>query len=649
VSEPFLSPSFDDPKYPQMYQYPADMSARKKQLLNRMLRFLDYERFQPWRRSILTVLVAQPFWVVILVLIYNLLGQIPAYVLNNPPLDVKEKGREFTFWYYWLPYFASALAYVAGGFALATHLWRRHAAWISATAKRFSSWVAIVPIVLLMLLALVPGNEPGPLVGFLFVHPLITALSMGWIGPCVMYGWWIDHGVLQRFLSAHVNPFDVPVKTRLARVVLAVILLIPAVLLLRTHITPDYPHILNGVCYSLGISLIAMAVLQIWHIYGEALTLPQAWGTLCELDIPPASDEPIEICVTHWSDLHLTKTEDCPRFATKRLGGNHMLARMIREHETQLRKTDLLLLTGDMTDAGTGEEWRVFQDLMPSWLLEKTIILPGNHDVNITDHAHLRYVETGEMVERRLRLIRSMAALDMIQGTRAYICSKDGQLFNLREYLSKWGDQLQRYTANPLGLVGPRPQYPGWRAFVQLSDLERIAEVDVEGVWRYMFPMVVEVPNSQIKLLLLDTNELGFSFVDNAFGKISDDALMRFEKLLERFSNQPIVIGLHHHLALPKFSLKPLTAFQIKMMMLRNAPSLLRLLAPDRNFVVFHGHLHIGYRRVINNHIQIVSAPSTTLGDERLETCPSFTEYEIGVSQGREGLAIRSCRDFLCS
>jgi predicted MPP superfamily phosphohydrolase len=595
------------------------------------------------------MLGAQSSGVLILALLYNLPpGMLPAFVLYLVHVDVQGRGRGFAFWH-WLPYFASALGYAAGGFVLAIYLWRRHAAWISETAKRFIVLVAMSPVALLTLLAVLTMKPPGPLVSFLFVCPLVTGLSMGWIGPCVLYGWWIDHGVLQRFLSVHVNAFDVPVKTRLGRVVVAVTFLLAAVLLLRTDITEDYPHVRNGVFYSLGITLIAMAVLQIWHIWGEALALPQAWGTLSELDIPPISDEPIAICVTHWSDLHLTKAENYPRISKTGLGGNLMLARMIREHETQLRKTDLLLLTGDMTDAGTGEEWRAFQDLMPSWLLEKTVMLPGNHDVNVTDAAHLRYVETGEMVARRLRLIRSMAALDMVQGTRAYICSKDGQLFNLREYLSRWGDQLQRYTANPLGLVGPRPQYPGWRAFVQLSELRRIAEVDVEGVWRYMFPMMVEVPNTQIKLLLLDTNELGYSILDNAFGRISDNALMRFEKLLERFSNQPIVIGLHHHLALPKFSLKPLTALQIKLMMLRNAPSLLRLFASDRNFVVFHGHLHIGYRRVINNHIQVVSAPSTTLGDERLGTSPSFTEYEIGVWQGREGPAIRSCRDFLCS
>ena len=117
--------------------------------------------------------------------------------------------------------------------------------------------------------------------------------------------------------------------------------------------------------------------------------------------------------------------------------------------------------------------------------------------------------------------------------------------------------------------------------------------------------------------------------------------------LLKRFSDQPLIIGLHHHLALPKFALKPLTALQIRLMMLRNAPDFLRLLEARRDFVIFHCHLHIGYRRVINGHIQVVSAPSTTLGDERLAAEPSFTEYDLGLS-GRRGLRIQSGREFSC-
>src|SRR5262249_36626790 len=56
---------------------------------------------------------------------------------------------------------------------------------------------------------------------------------------------------------------------------------------------------------------------------------------------------------------------------------------------------------------------------------------------------------------------------------------------------------------------------------------------------------------------------------------------------LKCFSDQPLIIGLHHHLALPKFALKPLTALQIRLMMLRNAPDFLRLLEARRDFVIF--------------------------------------------------------------
>jgi len=644
MSEPFLTPGFDDPPYPQMYEYPAHMSLRKKQRLDKVLRFVDFERFRPWHGSIFTMLGAQISSILLLAFIYNLpMGLTLGFVLHLVRADWQEKGGAFAFWD-WLPYFLAALGYTIAGVLLVRYLLRTYEKWISANTKRIGFFLPMGLIALIILM--LPIKPPvSPLIGFLFVCPVATLFSIGWLGPCLFLGWWMDRGLFQRFISADVNVLETPIKIGLVRFAIAAACIVSAVPLLRTKVTDTYPHVLNGICYSLGVALIGVAALQARHAFAEYFTQIRPFGKLRLFDVPSAADGRMTIRITHWSDLHLTGTEDRPRISKAGMGGNSVLARTVHEHESQLRRTDLLLLTGDMTDAGSGEEWRAFEHLMPSWLLRKTVILPGNHDVNITSAEHIHHVETGELIGRKIRLIRSMAALDTVQGERSYICSKEGRLFNLREYLSRWGGPLQRFTTNPLGLVGPRPKYPGLRAFFQLSDLERIAEVDVEGVWRYMFPMVLEIPNTEIKLLLLDTNELGYSIADNAFGRISEDALLRFEKLLAHFSTQPIIIGLHHHLALPKFSLKPLTGFQIRMMMLQNAPSFLRLLAHNRNFVVFHGHLHIGYRLVIDDHIQIVSAPSTTLGDERLGTGPSFAEYEISVSS--EGAQIGACRS-LC-
>jgi len=43
-----------------------------------------------------------------------------------------------------------------------------------------------------------------------------------------------------------------------------------------------------------------------------------------------------------------------------------------------LKEVDLLLLTGDITNAGQSEEWPQFFELMDPVLLHKTIIIPGN-------------------------------------------------------------------------------------------------------------------------------------------------------------------------------------------------------------------------------------------------------------------------------
>jgi hypothetical protein len=58
-----------------------------------------------------------------------------------------------------------------------------------------------------------------------------------------------------------------------------------------------------------------------------------------------------------------------------------------------LKEVDLLLLTGDITDAGQSEEWRQFFELMDPVLLHKTIIIPGNHDLNLPHSSDLDAME----------------------------------------------------------------------------------------------------------------------------------------------------------------------------------------------------------------------------------------------------------------
>ena len=66
---------------------------------------------------------------------------------------------------------------------------------------------------------------------------------------------------------------------------------------------------------------------------------------------------------------------------------------------------DAVLITGDMTDAGRSAEWAEFLDAMQRHpaLAARSLILPGNHDVNIVDRANPARLELPGSPGRRLR------------------------------------------------------------------------------------------------------------------------------------------------------------------------------------------------------------------------------------------------------
>lgn len=51
---------------------------------------------------------------------------------------------------------------------------------------------------------------------------------------------------------------------------------------------------------------------------------------------------------------------------------------------------DIVLITGDITDAGRSSEWAEFAEALKPYprLSERTLILPGNHDLNVVDRAN---------------------------------------------------------------------------------------------------------------------------------------------------------------------------------------------------------------------------------------------------------------------
>ncbi len=137
--------------------------------------------------------------------------------------------------------------------------------------------------------------------------------------------------------------------------------------------------------------------------------------------------------VAHLSDIHTVGERYGFRVESGRSGprGNERLRRALAQldeiHAAQ--PLDVVLITGDLTDAGRSAEWAEFFDALAAYprLAERVIALPGNHDVNVVDRASPAKLELPTSPTKRLRQARTMSALGMLQGSRLRVVEWAGR------------------------------------------------------------------------------------------------------------------------------------------------------------------------------------------------------------------------------
>ena len=117
-----------------------------------------------------------------------------------------------------------------------------------------------------------------------------------------------------------------------------------------------------------------------------------------------------------------------------------LMARLAAIHAAD--PLDLILITGDMTDAGRATEWAEFLDVMALHpdLAARMIMLPGNHDVNIVDRANPARLDLPFSPGKRLRQMRTLSAIAAVQGERVHVIDDagDGRLRTLDEALAPY-------------------------------------------------------------------------------------------------------------------------------------------------------------------------------------------------------------------
>jgi hypothetical protein len=302
--------------------------------------------------------------------------------------------------------------------------------------------------------------------------------------------------------------------------------------------------------------------------------------------------------VAHLSDIHVVGERYGFRIECGRGGprGNERLARVLAHLEVihAAQPLDIVLVTGDITDAGLATEWAEFLDLLAAHpaLAERMILVPGNHDLNIVDRANPARLDLPFSPGKRLRQMRTLSAIAAVQGDRVRVIRPGSvQLPTLNEALAPHRRRIV--------------------AFAESGGFRRAA--GLRSIFDEQFPMLCppETPDGLGVAILNSNAQTHFSFT-NALGIIPLDQARRLAAVVEAHPKARWIIALHHHLIeypmhAASFSDRVGTA-------LVNGSWFIRKLGPfAARAAIMHGHRHIDWTGACGP-LKILSAPSPVMG-----------------------------------
>jgi len=303
--------------------------------------------------------------------------------------------------------------------------------------------------------------------------------------------------------------------------------------------------------------------------------------------------------IAHLSDIHVVGERYGFRIESGRSGprGNSRLEQSMTLLESihRAQPLDLVLLSGDLTDAGRATEWGEFLDAVSRHpaLGARMIIIPGNHDLNIVDPDNPARLDLPLSIGKRLRQMRTLVAIAALQGDRVRVVDPfSGQpVYTLNEALAPYRSSIQ--------------------AFMEDGGLRRA--IELRRLFEAQFPMILppETPDG-LAIALLNSNAVTHFSFTNALGWISLEQSHRLATAARAYPKARWIVALHHHLveypmAVKVFSERVGTA-------LVNGSWFVRGLAPlARRAVVMHGHRHVDWTGACGA-LRIVSAPSPVMG-----------------------------------
>jgi 3',5'-cyclic AMP phosphodiesterase CpdA len=321
--------------------------------------------------------------------------------------------------------------------------------------------------------------------------------------------------------------------------------------------------------------------------------------------------------VAHLSDLHLVGERYGYRMEAGTAGpqGNRRVRDTLRKlHAIHVESPlDHVVVTGDITDAGTRAEWAAFLDLLRRHpdLRERLLFVPGNHDVNVIDRANPGRFALPWSEGEALRKLRVVLTLDEVHGDDVYLVDRRTGTAgaSLRTFLRE-GDRA--------GRLQTLAERGGWRGRLEMMH-----------TWDRIWPLVVPPPaDGSPGVVLLDSNARRHISVTNAVGVIGRPQLKALKSVLRASRDRAWMVLLHHQVAeypVPMIGL----ADRIGLALV-NAPDVLDAIAAHgAPVVVMHGHRHwdwIGTRGAV----VLCSAPSASMGAVNTDkSSGSFHIYEL--------------------
>ena len=374
---------------------------------------------------------------------------------------------------------------------------------------------------------------------------------------------------------------------------------------------------LSNAAVILGLSTAAASLYWLWREISSLRPL-RDWSP-----VPALGDEPI-VRVAHLSDLHVVGERYGYRMECGTHGprGNRTMRHALRKLRAIHASTpiDRVLVTGDVTDAGTRAEWVEFLDLLRCYpdVRSRILFVPGNHDVNIVDRTNTGRFDIPWSVSHALRRLRFVVALDAVQGERVHIVDRrSGALGpSLKDYLQQ-GNRPAR--------LRELAEQGTWRG-----------RLEIARVWDDIFPLVAPAPDSAgCGAILLDSNARSHFSATNAIGVVGRSQLKRLRAVLNASPQRAWIILLHHHIVeYPVGSTKLADRIALALM---NAPDVLSAIARHSSrVVIFHGHRHHDWIGTSGGAV-LCSAPSVALGSVGPDLYHgSFHVNELALTGGGE-------------